>query len=268
MPPRPPSLKRTPKPRGSWMNPVPPARPSTTLAPPVTLCVACYGPHADLAHRFLSSLYSHTDPALFTLRAGLNEAEPETHRLFAEFSRRYANVELTVEPRNVFKNPLMRRLFHEKPLSSRWTLWCDDDTHFTDDGWMPRLGQAMESAPEISMWGAVYYLECHHPEVVRWIQSARWYRAVPLVPAAPRDGSESAGVRFDFATGGFWALRTQVIHQLNWPDPRLVQAGEDFLLAEALRQNGLTLGHFSEGIRSNDAPRRNPHAPEIVEIPR
>ena len=91
---------------------------------------------------------------------------------------------------------------------------------------------------------------------------------MPLVPAAPRDGYESASVRFDFVTGGFWALRTQVIHQLDWPDPRLVQAGEDFLLAEALRQNGLTLGHFSDGIRINDAPRRNPHAPEIVQIPR
>src|SRR5204863_3720943 len=40
---------------------------------PVTICVLVYGPHAALAKRLLSSIYTHTDPRLFHLRAGMNE---------------------------------------------------------------------------------------------------------------------------------------------------------------------------------------------------
>src|SRR5690242_14169786 len=83
---------------------------------PVTICVLCYGNYAILARRFLRSLYENSDPALFWVRAGLNEAEASTHSLFAEYQTRFGNIELYVEPRNVFKNPLMRRMFHERPI--------------------------------------------------------------------------------------------------------------------------------------------------------
>lgn len=240
--------------------------PATRPWSAATLCVTCYGPHSRLADRFLSSLYACTDPSRFTLRAGLNEVEPGTRRLFDQYAERYGNIDLFIEPRNIFKNPLMRRLFHEAPLTTPWTLWCDDDTHFTAPDWMQRLEQAAHESPDVSMFGALYYVDCGKRNLLEWIRAARWYRSVPFVREEQADGSSI--VRFVFATGGFWALRTAVIRELDWPDRRLIHAGEDFLLSEALRQNGYQIAHFDEGVRINDAPRRNPRAPQVLELPR
>jgi len=67
---------------------------------------------------------------------------------------------------------------------------------------------------------------------------------------------------FRFATGGFWAIRTSILRQFDWPDRRLVHVTGDFLLGEALRQNRLRTGLFNYGVEINDAPRRNGGAPE------
>src|SRR5437660_9638685 len=91
-----------------------------TVQFPITICVLAYGPHVALAERFLGSLYTHTDPRLFHLRAGLNEAGLETRRLFRDYSARFKNITLFVEPKNVFKYPMMRRIFYEPPSSTLW----------------------------------------------------------------------------------------------------------------------------------------------------
>jgi len=240
----------------------------TTLAPsvhfPVTICVLCYGQNAALAERFLSTLFQLTDARLFALRAGLNEVEPATSRLFEEFAARYQNIELFIEPRNIFKSPLMRRLFHERPLDSRWTIWCDDDTHFTRRDWLQRLALKIETHPAVTMWGDLYKLWREDQFILDWIKASTWYRGVPCLRSADPKGQ--VATKFVFATGGFWAIRTNALRQLDWPDPRLTQANDDFLLGEALRQNNFQLGDFHCGVKVNDAPRRNPDAAETREL--
>src|SRR5260221_519410 len=71
---------------------------------------------------------------------------------------------------------------------------------------------------------------------------------------------------FRFAAGGFWAIRTDVLHQLDWPDGRLLQAGDDLLLGEALRQNQLRLGNFTYGVEIHQTPRRNANAPAVSSL--
>jgi GT2 family glycosyltransferase len=222
---------------------------------PVTICVLAYGPHAALAKRLLSSIYDHTDPRLFYLRAGLNEAGPATRKLFRDYAARFKNVTLFTEPKNIFKYPIMRRIFYDAPLPSRWTLWCDDDTHFTRPDWLQRLGLKIECSPDVMMWGKPYVLWRHDPFVLEWIKAAKWYRGLHCVRGNDPQGRDAT--KFSFATGGFWAIRTDVLRQLNWPDPRLVHTTGDFLLGEALRQNRLTIGRFDYGVKINDAPRRN-----------
>lgn len=78
------------------------------------------------------------------------------------------------------------------------------------------------------------------------------------------EGKEA--VEFHFATGGFWAIREEVVGQLDWPDPRLIHANDDFLLGEALRQNGFEIADFRDGLSVNDAPRRNADAAEAREM--
>jgi GT2 family glycosyltransferase len=244
------------------------SQPLASLAPsvglPVTICVVCYGRHLDLAERFLSSLYGCTDPTLFRLRAGLNEVEPATRALFETYSARFGNIELYVEPRNIFKNPLMRRLFYEPAVPSRWTIWCDDDTHFTRRDWLQRLATKIEANPEAAMWGSLFRLWRRDEFILDWIRAATWYKGVPCMRGPDPTGTDA--MEFRFATGGFWAARTAILRQLAWPDPRLIHASEDFLLGEAMRQSNCTIASFDYGVKINDAPRRNDTAPEVCAL--
>ena len=232
---------------------------------PVLICVLCYGPHAKLARRFLQSLYGNTSPSLFVLRAGLNEVESATYRLFAEYADRFGNVELFIESKNVFKNPLMRRMFREKPIPSNWTIWCDDDTHFIRPDWLLRLALRIEASPEAVMWGPIHALWRKDNEILEWIQQAPWFKGIPFRKGRNFDGSRA--VEFRFAQGAFWAIRTKVLHQLDWPDPRLIHACEDFILGEALRQNSFRIEGFNYGVKVNDSPRRNPEAHPVSSGP-
>ena len=202
------------------------------------------------------------------MRAGLNEVEPETLRLFRERAERHGNVELLIEPTNTFKNPLMRRLFYERPLTSEWTVWCDDDTHFTRPDWLARLRRKIRRYPSIAVWGAMYFQVNRNREFLQWIRSAAWFRGRPFErPSDPVEAADPEASRFVFASGGFWMARTEVLQELDWPDPRLLQAAEDVAFGEALRQNGYSVGPFEYGVCVSDAPRRNASAPEIRNPP-
>jgi hypothetical protein len=92
-----------------------------------------------------------------------------------------------------------------------------------------------------------------------FIASADWFRGVEL-----ETDDRPGNFRVSFGVGGFWALRTSWIYRLDWPDRRLVQFGEDFMLGEALRQSGGRVGHCHSGVIINDAKRRAP--PEMPRI--
>jgi GT2 family glycosyltransferase len=244
------------------------SHPLTLLTPsvdfPVTICVVCYGPHTALAERFLASLYHHTDPALFTLRAGLNEVVPATSALFDDYAARYGNVELYVEQTNIFKAPLMRRMFTETPLTSKWVIWFDDDSYVTQPDWLMRLALKMQAQPNITQWGQTYALWRTDEAMREFISQGRWYRDLPLMRGVDMDGNEA--YEFRFATGGFWAMLTDAIRQLDWPEERIIQANDDFLLGEALRQNGHEIGFYEYGIAINAADRRNAEAAEVMQL--
>jgi GT2 family glycosyltransferase len=156
-------------------------------------------------------------------------------------------------------------MFNERPLARKWVIWFDDDSHLTRGDWLQRLALKIEREPEIAQWGRGYALWRHDSTIDAFIKSASWYRGLPLMRGPDLDGREAA--RFHFATGGFWAMKSEVIRRLDWPDPRIIHANEDFLLGEALRQNGYRLGEFHYGMMVNDAPRRNSMASETEELP-
>ncbi len=241
--------------------------PSWPLAgrPQFTIAVVCYGPHPRLADRLLASLDGHTSPSSFALRIGLNEVMLSTVSLVAEYAARFGNIETFAEPKNTYKSPLMRRIFTERPLLTDWVIWFDDDTHLLRSDWLQRLTLKMEMAPEIAQWGRLYSLHRRDREIERFIEAAPWYRGLPLARKSNSAGDEV--IEFQFASGGFWAMKSAVVRVLDWPDPRLIQANEDFLLGEALRQNGYFVGAFDCGLKISDHPRRNAEAPEVEHLP-
>ncbi|MGI8601950.1 MAG: hypothetical protein ACR2OZ_03015 [Verrucomicrobiales bacterium] len=217
---------------------------------PVTICALFFGDHAPLGRKLLGTLYRHTDPKAFYLRAGLNAVSEETSRLVRAAAEQFGNVQLHLSRKNIRKCPMMRRLFHQPCLETEWTLWFDDDSYVRRSDWLLSFALQCEAHPEADLFGAIHS-STPSPRIQRFIQTASWFRGRPFLE---RNGQPV----LEFAVGGFWAVRSRLISQLDWPDPRLVHFEDDYIFGEALRQRGGQLGSFHSGVVISAAPRRGP----------
>ncbi len=228
-----------------------PVIPPPAGVPDVTACVLFYGDHAPLARRFLECWRLHGGGT--PLRIGLNACCAETAALVAEHLA-HAPASTAIEsPANLGKSGMMRRLLRDPRPNSEWVVWFDDDSFPFRADWLLSLGVAIDAQPGVAMLGIPASIPVDE-RLRDVIAAARWYRGKPLLaPDAP-----GALARLEFVVGGFWALRSAWIETLDWPDERLVHFEEDYLLGEALRQHGGTLGYFRSGVRIDTAPRRAP----------
>ncbi len=226
------------------------------LRGPITICVAFFGQHPDLCRRFLTHLYRFTPAASFSLRVGLNAVCPETLDLVQSAARQFGNIWIHSEPHNIYKSPLMAKLFSERPIESEWIVWFDDDSYPYRSDWLPGLKLKIQSQPEIDVWGNPFFTDADDA-AINFIQSAAWYRGKPFDHVQP-NGEWNERPILTFVEGGFWAAKTKVLQALHWPDPRLVQNEDDYIFGEALRQNGYRIGKYKSGIRISQAERRCP----------
>jgi hypothetical protein len=228
---------------------------------PWTVCVLFYGDHAPLCRRFLEQLYRFTDPAAFRLRAGMNAVCPATRNLLKAAQKRYRNVSLFPSRVNLFKCPMMRRLFHHPPPDTEWTIWFDDDSFVTNPGWVLDLAMAMERWPSADLFGSIRGVDVSE-RLEEFITSARWYRGIPR-----QIRQDSLKPVILFPMGGFWAIRTARLMETDWPDHRLEHFEDDYLMGEAMRQQGVKMVNFDSGVSISDAPRRAPtDAPQTLKL--
>lgn len=231
----------------------------------ITICTVAYGDHARLVRRFLDGLRRFT-PEQFALRIGLNAACPETVALAHAVAVELGNTWVHSEPRNIYKAPLMGKLFTLRPLETEWVVWFDDDSYPYRGDWLAGLKLKIESHPEIDVWGNVFFTEADEA-ATEFIQTASWFRGLPFNHDKP-SGGRSERPLLAFVEGGFWAAKTSVLHALSWPDPRLVQNEDDYIFGEALRQNGFKIGRYKSGVRISQAERRCPrHTPSSYRSP-
>lgn len=228
---------------------------------PVTICALFFGDHASLCRRLLDSIFAHTDPAAFELRCGLNAVADETREIVLATQRRHGNVRVHESRRNVRKCPMMRRLFHGQPITTEWTLWFDDDSFVSRPDWLLSLALAIEARPDADVHGSIRYVTPSE-RIQRFIKSASWFRGKPWATVPGTDEP-----RLEFVVGGFWAVRTRLIHAIDWPDPRLIHFEDDYIFGEALRQHGAVTGAFESGVTISDAPRRGPLAGPSLDFP-
>jgi ADP-heptose:LPS heptosyltransferase len=224
----------------------------------LTIAVLLYGDYPELAERVVSRIYSTVHPEQFTLRLGLNEVSEATMAwLDVHVLEKFDNVILYNEKRNIFKYPLMRKMFHdtERPLDTDWTIWFDDDSHPVSDTWITDLdaylaAQGAEGS-ECHMVGRKYYYHIRHKQP-QWIKDATWYHGKPF----RTDGRKSNKPKVDFATGGWWAVQSRVFKEADWPDIRLRNNGGDVMMGEACYQNGFVVKQYYKGINISNHDRR------------
>ncbi len=221
---------------------------SANLARRFTLCLLLYG-NANAAARQLKERWKKPWDDAIGFRFGLNACKVANAAL-AEI----APVPFICRERtNIGKPALMRRLFHERRIDTEWTIWFDDDSFPYRADWLQALEVAIAAQPDVAMLGVPAVTEVS-ARMVNFIREAPWYRGVPLEPSRTR----TSAARLHFILGGFWAIKTEWIYKLDWPDPRIVHFEDDYLLGEAIRQNGGKLGRFHSGVKVDTEPRRAP----------
>lgn len=218
---------------------------------PVTVCVLAYGDYPHLLKTCLDSLYRTVPAGSIRLRLGLNAVSAGTQAYVKELCQKHQNVRVFESAENIFKYPMMRRMFWDTALDTDWMIWLDDDSSFVQPDWFRRFSHIC-TAGKPDVLGQVHWMFAR-PGQADWIKAAKWYTGRPARFRTAIDGPKQA---LEFVTGGFWACRTDVLKKLDWPDPRIQHNGGDRMFGEACYQNRLLTANFSYGVRINGHPGR------------
>jgi ADP-heptose:LPS heptosyltransferase len=234
-----------PTPQGSKKNLLPQEIPGY-----VTIGVLIYGDHLDIIKRCLSSIYASVKPKSFELRLGMNAVTPRVRTWVKEnILDVYDNIVLYESEENIHKYPMMRRMLYEgRKVSTEWFLWFDDDSHVIHQKWLPEFWKYVTNTPKIDMVGREYFYWLKKGQV-KWIKEAPWYTGKELQ-------TRKKMPRSVFITGGWWGIRSKVLYNLDWPDPRIDHNGGDVMLGAALHQQGYVIKQYYYGVKISDAVRR------------
>jgi hypothetical protein len=204
--------------------------------PKFTVCVLLYGDFLNLARRCLEPLFKLRESGLVDLRLGLNEVSQPTRDYIKEHSLGASQgIDVWLENPQVYKYPMMRQMFHSKPIETPYVMWFDDDSYVKDASLLTQVETQMV---DCDMLGSVYTIPYGNDQK-EWCKSQPWYVGKPLSDK-PR-----------FATGGWWCIKTDVLKRFDWPTPELKHCGGDVALGILISQNDLKLKHFNKGVAIN-----------------
>lgn len=205
------------------------------------VCILFYGADdycCQLAKRILNRPMRELAENNIEFRFGFNAVGADTQHVVdafldaADYAVR-ARVESAV---NIYKYPMMRKLFYDTPLTAPVTMWFDDNSYIdpeTDVGtWYDRILQQLNYCAAI---GSVYTASLEGNQAA-WIKSQPWFNGKEPTPYVK------------YAAGGWWAAQTEVLQRHNWPVPEIKQYGGDVMLGELLRQHDLPLCHFRDNV--------------------
>lgn len=223
----------------------------------ITTCVLLYGDHPDLARRCLSSIFANLPKGsayISDFRLGLNEVGEASRdralswakRVLAEFG---IPTTFYTPERNVFKYPLMRRMFYSHTRPSEYIMWFDDDSFFAEltGDWWSKLMSEMENHAITGQ----HWLMPLMGNQWKWIQAQSWYNPQVGEPKLYRGRRH-----LTFCQGAWWVAWRDLLEKYDWPIPELRHNGGDSMLGELLRHQGIKMGRFvgrstKNGIRIN-----------------
>ena len=224
-----------------------------------TICVLLYGDHRILAQRCLSSITNNIPREALNLRVGLNEIGASTRTLVDELIQNNLLLPENVydEAVNIKKYPMMRQMLWDpdNPIDTPFVIWFDDDSYVDHKGssWLDTVDAALGTTDQPQMLGSIYSQHFTGNQA-DWIKAQPWYTGRAFSRKGGRD-------TFQFPTGGWWCISTEILRKWNWPDPTILHRGGDCALGELIRQQGIRLQQFRKGVRINaDASGRESKA--------
>lgn len=201
-----------------------------------TVCSLLFGEYTNLARRCLEPLSVLSSLGLINLRIGMNQVCQATKDYVSE---KFKNAEYICEADpQLYKYPMMRKLFYDKPISTDYVMWFDDDSYIKNPDpveWLSVVETGMKSC---DMLGSVYVIP-YGQDQKEWCKTQKWYTG-KTIPDRPK-----------FATGGWWTIKSSVLKFFDWPVPELKHCGGDVALGILFDQNSLKLKTFNTGIAIN-----------------
>jgi hypothetical protein len=209
----------------------------------VCVCILFYGAgekYLNLAKRVLNAPMRQLAQAGAEFRFGCNAVGESTRKYLNEQASAYfPAARFFDEPQNVFKYPLMRRMFHEQPITAPTAMWFDHDSYLAPElntqEWLPRVQRQLTGC---DMIGSVHK-SALTPEQTAWLDKQPWKTNSDLSRYTTH------------AVGSWWTINTPLLYKYDWPPSNLQQKGGDVLFGELFRQQNLLLCHFRDGVRIN-----------------
>lgn len=205
------------------------------------VCVLFYGTDdycCQLAKRVLNKPMRELAEHNIEFRFGFNAVSPDTHRVVDAFldASDYVVQARVDSPVNIYKYPMMRRLFYDTPITAPVTMWFDDNSHIDPDTdvvtWYSRVINQLDYC---TVLGSVYTQGLVGNQA-NWIKAQPWFNGKEPIPYVK------------YPAGGWWAAQTSILQQFNWPPPEIKHHGGDLMFGELLRQHDLPLCHFRDNV--------------------
>lgn len=203
-----------------------------------TVCCLFFGEYHELAERLLRSLSRPWVGLEF--RFGLNRVGERTSQAVQRF------IETSTAPCSVYhgrepywKYPLMRQMF--QGLNTPYTMWFDDDSWIDDYAPDDIFSRIQEKLQDHDIVGAPYYKFLIGGQQA-FVKAQPWYNHRPV------------DRKVVFITGGWFAIKTEILQKHDWPPANFEHNGGDVMLGALCKQYGYKLGKFTEGLHINAKP--------------
>jgi len=208
-----------------------------------TVCALFYGDYPELAQRLLASLGQPWWPSDTQFRLGINNVSKTTSDIVWRWARSATRagrctVFLGSEPYH--KYPTMRQMFHDRSLRTQNVMWFDDDSWIDSEAPMDLFEQLEDKLKTHDVVGAPYKIGLQGNQRA-WIEQQPWYNGKPPQRSV------------SFITGGFVALKTDIITKHDWPPANFDHNGGDVMLGQLCYQHGYRMGRFVNGLHINAA---------------
>lgn len=207
------------------------------------ICVLFYGTDDYcyyLAQRVLNTPMRQLAGLGVEFRFGLNLVGEKTRAFIQQQVADVFQDSLVVDcPENIFKYPMMRRLFYDRPLEKPFVMWFDDNSYLLPEidaaHWLSRIAKQLNAC---SLLGSVYTGKLVGNQKA-WISDQHWYAA-----KEPNDYVK-------YVIDSWWAAKTTEMLAHDWPAHDIKHHGGDIMLGEFCRQRDLAICHFRDGVAIN-----------------
>jgi hypothetical protein len=210
----------------------------------VCVCVLFYGAD-DYCHQLAQRVLNAPMQELarcrnVDFRFGFNAVGEHTRQyVISQIEQHFSGAVVVDCPENIFKYPMMRRLFSARPLTAPLVMWFDDNSCILEgtsvDHWFERILKQLSGS---TLLGSVYTQGLVGNQAA-WIKAQPWYA-----------GKEPA-LYVKHVADAWWAMRTAPLLQFEWPPAAVQHHGGDVMLGELCRQQELSLCHFRDGVLIN-----------------